>query len=330
MRYAGKTYVFDQAGTSWAVVDHATGIATTTGIPLPTGATAMQLVKAEIGLDGKPVLWFFNANHDYATRWDGTAFSPAIELSGSQVVHADASGRLYAYGSNGLTEYSTTGTPLVRGTFPVSSSLPWNVGADGTVYVLHQVIRPSTIHQGDDADDLELMQLPHGSLTWSADQRVATNEGYGFGGTGFGTAPDGSLHVAYMLGGVNYFRSHDGVTWDASHASDYASTATMIDAAPGNEEIDPPDRPQDVTGYPHLVAARDYDHIAITLDFPTSSLYTSSYYQLRRCAPFIGTNMTWPAERFAFSEAWTGEAAIDEHGVASIMTPFGLRVDVTP
>ena len=103
-----------------------------------------------------------------------------------------------------------------------------------------------------------------------------------------------------------------------------------VDFAPGNQQIDPPDEPANVDGYVHLIVAPDYDHVAITLDFATSSLYTSSYYQLRRCAPFNGTDMTWPAERFAFAESDTGEAAIDEHGLASIMTPFGLRVDVTP
>jgi hypothetical protein len=177
---------------------------------------------------------------------------------------------------------------------------------------------------------MKLLHLPHGSLTWSSAQLVASNEGYGFYNAGLATAPDGSLHVAYVLGGVYYFRSHDGVTWETERASDYSSQAVLVDYAPADDSIDPPDHPADVDGWIHLIAAHDYDHVAITLDFPTSSLYTSSYYQLRRCAPFQGFNMVWPAERFAFSESWTGEASIDERGLASIMTPLGLRVDVAP
>ena len=333
MRFRGKTYVFAQAGLVWAVVDHATGTAVTSAIPLPSGVTAMQAVKTELGLDGMPVVWFMNANHDYATRFDGSAFSAPIDLAGANTVHADAQGNVYAYGSTGLVEFPANGgASIARGTFPISTSdtLAWNIGVDGTVYVLQHVRRASTIHPGDQADDMKLLHLPHGSLTWSSAQLITSNEGYGFYRPGFTVAPDGSLHAAYMLGGVQAYRSHDGITWESARASDYASTATEIDIAPGNEHIDPPDRPQDVNGYVHLMAAQDYDHVAITLAFATSSLYTSSYYELRRCAPFIGSNMTWPAERFAFAESDTGEASIDERGLASIMTPFGLRVDVAP
>jgi len=333
MRFHGKTYVFAQSGTVWAVVDHATGVATTQAIPLPAGVAVMKAVKAELALDGKPLVWFLNSdNHYFATRFDGNAFSTPIDLAGANTIHGDTQGNVFAYGSTGLVEYAPGGGSIARGTFPISSSdvVGWNVGTDGTVYLLQHVRRPSTIHPGDQADDLKLLHLPHGSLTWSAAQLVTSNEGYGFYRVGFTTSPDGSLHAAYMLGGVRYFRSHDGVAWEASSASDYASHATMVDFAPGNEQIDPPDRPADVNGYVHLIVAPDYDHVAITLDFATSSLYTSSYYELRRCAPFIGIDMTWPAERFAFAESDTGEASIDEHGLASIMTPFGLRVDVAP
>lgn len=332
LRFHGKTYVWAQSGTAWAVVDHATGAATTTAIPLPAGATFMKAVKTELGLDGLPLIWYLDANnHYYSTRFDGAAFSAPIDLAGAGTIHADAAGDVFAYGSTGLVEYPAGGgASIARGTWPVSDVLAWNVGPDGTVYLLEHVTRASTIHPGDQADDMLLLHLPHGSLTWSGTQLVASNEGYGFYNAGFAIAKDGSLHVAYVLGGVNYFRSHDGVTWETERASDYSSKATLVDYAPSDEDIDPPDEPADVDGWIHLIVAHDYDHVAITLDFPTSSLYTSSYYQLRRCMPFLGFNMVWPAERFAFSESWTGEASIDEQGLASIMTPLGLRVDVAP
>jgi hypothetical protein len=332
LRFHDLTRVWAPSGTAWATVDHATGVATTSAIPLPAGATFMKAVKAELGLDGKPLIWYLDANnHYYATRFDGAAFSAPIDLAGAATIHADAAGDVLAYGPIGLVEYPAGGgASIARGTWPVSDVLTWNVGPDGTVYLLEHVRRPSTIHPGDQADDMLLMHLPHGSLTWSAAQLVASNEGYGFYNAGLATAPDGSLHVAYVLGGVYYFRSRDGVTWDTERASDFTSQAVLVDYAPADDSFDPPDHPADVDGWIHLIAAHDYDHVVITLDFPTSSLYTSSYYQLRRCMPFQGFNMVWPAERFAFSESWTGEASIDEHGLASIMTPLGLRVDVAP
>ena len=328
MRFHGKTYVFGPTGTAWAVVDN-TGTATTQAIPLPAGVTAMQGVVAEIALDGMPLVWFdvyaSGTTHYYATRFDGTAFSPPIDLGAANRIHADAQSHIYAYGSTGLVEYVPGGSSIARGAFPANDPLTWNVGPDGTVYALYDVTVGSN-------RELHLVHLPHGSLSWSSSTTITTNAGYGFYRAVFAVAPDNTFHAAYMLGGVQYFRSHDAVTWSQSRASDFQSTATMIDPAPGNENIDPPDRPQDVDGWTAVVSAQDYDHVAIALTYPTSSLYTSSQYLLRRCMPFIGSNMTWPAERLAWSEAWMYDPrlAFDEHGMASMMTPFGLRVDVAP
>jgi hypothetical protein len=332
LRFHGTTWVWAASGTAWAVVDHATGAATTSAIPLPPGETMMKQVKSELGLDGTPLVWYVGGDYRYhATRFDGVAFSAPIDLDGATRIHADAAGDVFAYGPTGLVEYPAGGAAAIaRGTWPVASVRAWNVGPDGAVFVLHEVTRPSTIHPGDQANDLKLMRLPHGSLTWSEIGLVASNEGYGFSSATLATAPDGSLHVAYDLGTIYYFRSHDGVTWETAHASDFTSQAVLVDYAPSNDVIDPPDHPADVGGTIDLIVPHDYDHVAITLAYPTSSLYTSSYYQLRRCEPFLGFNMVWPAERFAFSESWTGEASIDERGLASIMTPLGLRVDVTP
>ncbi len=331
MAFRGKTYVFSQSGAAWTVIDN--GGATTSEIPLPAGITAMQLVTAEIGLDGLPVLRFNNNNAWYAVRFDGTAFSAPVQIAtniGLAGAHADGHGNIYAVGGTGLVEYPPGGPPIVRGALPETEPVNWTVGADGTVYVLREVTRPSTIHPGDNAYDLRMLKLPHGSLTWSADALVTSNEVTDYYGTAFAAAPDGSLHIAYEPGEGMYLRSMDGVTWDTEIAFDLLSKATLVDYAPDNEEIDPPDEPEDVDGYIAVLAAQDYDHVSITLTLNNSSLYTSSYYFLRRCPPFVGQGMTWPAERLAFSEAMQGEVAIDEHGLASIMTPTGVHVDVSP
>src|SRR5262249_1923056 len=155
-------------------------------------------------------------------------------------------------------------------------------------------------------------------------------EGLGFRGTAFAAAPDGSLHIADEPGEGQYLRSHDGITWDSETAFDVQSKATLVDYAPDNDVIDPPDLPEQVDGAIYLLAAQSYDDVWITLTLNNSSLYTSSYYFLRRCPPFMSGAQTWPAERLAFDEAMTGEVAIDEHGLASVMTPFGVRIDVSP
>src|SRR5262249_2935862 len=158
-----------------------------------------------------------------------------------------------------------------------------------------------------------------------------TNEGWGFSGTLMAAAPDGSLHIAYKITDEGiYFRSHDGVTWDSSDYLDILSKATLVDYAPGNMEIDPPDVPADVKGGLRLLAPQDYEHVSVTLGYNGGSFSTPSFYYLRRCAPFIGFDNTWPAERLALSAGAFDPVlvAVDEHGMASILTPSGVRQDV--
>src|SRR5262249_43334473 len=79
MAFRGKTYVFAQSGPAWTIVEN--GAATTSAIPLPAGITAMQDVSEEIGLDGLPVLRFWNASAWYVARFDGSAFTAPVQFA---------------------------------------------------------------------------------------------------------------------------------------------------------------------------------------------------------------------------------------------------------
>lgn len=244
-----------------------------------------------------------------------------------QLAHADRAERIFAVTSNGLTEFGGGGS-IVRGALPYSEQ-GWNVGADGTVHVLHSRSRPSTIHPGDTAIDLLVTHLPHGSLTWSSDGVVASNEGQGFSNVGFAAAGDGSLHIAYALSyEAYYFRSRDGVTWDTETFKDIVSKATLVDPATPWQDEDP----AQVKGNIRVVAAQDYDHVSITFLYAQGSFSIPGYYFLRRCAPFSGIKNTWPAERLAFSGLAfdPGGVAVNEVGLPTILTPNGARQDVTP
>lgn len=322
MSLHGKTWLFGSTGQAWTVVQG--GAALTQGIPLPKGVTSMQSVTAEMAPTARPLLSFYDSTTAsyFAAFWDGAAFVNVTTLATQpgygMRVHADAAERIYELDwQNVLSEYPNGGgAPIVRGALPVKM-IAWNVGTDGTVYVLHQVDRPSVIHPGDTANDLMMMHLPHGSLTWSGDTKVTSNEGWGYGtGVSFVIAQDGSFHVAYPLTyGSYYYRSKDGTTFAEQDPWDIVSKATMIDSSPVDGQ-------QNVSGGIGLLAATDYDHAVIV------SGNGSSYYVLRNCMPYSGLNNTWPAERLAVGQ--TGGMATDEHAMVSILTATGVRQDVSP
>jgi hypothetical protein len=197
--------------------------------------------------------------------------------------------------------------------------LRWTVGANGDVYLLHRVTRPSTTSPGTTVDWVAMTTLPHGSLTWSADLDLV---GYAGGQLALGAAPDGSLHFAYSGYSSDYYmRSRDGVTWEKSPFRDHLSSATLVDPVLGN----PSYPPHTVGGLIEGLAAQDYDHAEIYTAF-YGSMDPSGTYLLRRCPPFEGPNqIDWPAERF---DSWgTAFVATDERGLTSVMTPIGLHVE---
>ncbi len=325
MAFRTKAYIFADDGKTWSIVENESAL--TQPIPLPDGVVEMRAVTAEIAPSGRPLVTFQSGTTRYATFWNGAAFVGTTALGQAQFAHADAAERIYAVTSNGLTELGGGGA-IVRGALPYDEQ-GWNVGADGTVHVLHSKSRPSTIHPGDTAIDLLVTHLPHGSLTWSSDGVVASNEGQGFHGVGFAAAADGSLHIAYSLSYEAYsFRSRDGVTWDTQTFKDIVSKATLVDPATPWQDEDP----AQVKGNIRLVAAQDYDHVSITLVYAQGSFSIPGFYVLRRCAPFIGINSTWPAERLAFSGMAfdPGGVAVNEVGLPTVLTPNGARQDVTP
>jgi hypothetical protein len=340
MAYGSKAYVFAQDGKSWTVVENESAVTQT--IPFPAGITQMVSVVTEVAPNGRPLITFISGSQRYASFWDGSQFSTPVVVglnaSPVAVAHADGQGRIYAVTPNGLTEFPPSGSPIMRGN-PPYNELGWNVGADGTVYVLHSRSRPSTIHPGypslgiaqGTAVDLFMVHLPHGSLTWSSDVLVTSNEGDGFSGIQFATAPDGSLHLAYSLSFEDYyFRSPDGVSWDMETFKDIVSKATLVDWAAAQTNIDPSDDPAEVKGGVRLVAPQDYDHVSITLLYAEGSFSIPGYYFLRRCAPFSGIKNTWPAERLAFSGIAfdPGGVAVNERGLPTVLTPAGARQDV--
>lgn len=330
MAYGTKAYLFAQDGLSWTVVEN--GAATISAIPFPPGITAMKLVTVEMAPSGRPFVTWMNAgaqqNERYAAFFDGTGFvkttflGPApFQYSGA---HADASERIYAYGTNGLTELATGAPPIVRGAFPYTDHKGWTVAADGTVYLLRAITRPSTIHPGDTANELRIIRLRHGTLTWGDEVAVGSNEGYGFSPV-IAAAPDGSLHIAYTPIGI-YFRSRDGQTWASENLLSFNMPATMIDPAQPGIDGEAVNR---VKGSVYMVAAQDYDHASVTFTFNGGSFSVPSYYFLRRCPPFDPTFPAWPAERLAMSGTAFGPTpvAVNEHGVPVILTPFGVRQD---
>ncbi len=325
LAYHGKAWVFGSTGTAWTVVQ--AGGAVTQAIPLPAGVISMQSVSAEIAPTGRPLLSFYDSTSTsyFAGFWNGTSFVSTTKLATQpgygMRVHADAMERIYELDwQNVLSEYPQGGgAPIVRGALPVKM-IAWNVGMDGTVYVMHQVDRPSVIHPGDTANDLMMMHLPHGSLTWSGDTLVMSNEGWGYStGVSFVVAQDGSFHAAYPLKyGSYYYRSKDGVTFASADPWDIVSKATMVD---------PP--PQGVTGLDSvsgsgiaLLAVTDYDHAVIV------GGNGSSDFVMRNCAPYVGINNTWPGDRFAPGQ--TALFAADEHAMVSLLTATGVRQDVSP
>ncbi|HVK88060.1 MAG TPA: hypothetical protein VM513_28265 [Kofleriaceae bacterium] len=320
MAFRGKAYLFSSQGQVWTVIEG--GAANAGPIPFPAGVTSMQAIGAELGLDGLPLVTFRSNGdnaHQFATRWDGTQFSPAIETNNSARLHADAAGRIYGIGAGGLFEYPPGAAPIARGTPPRTPNA-WTVSADGTIHVLF-VTTEST--SSGTAFRLEHIRLPHGSLSWSSSAVIAMNVGQGFSGLVFAGAPDGSLHVAWERGG--YLRSRDGETWETSRFTEFAALATLIDPATAN---DPSFDPRRLVGTPELIAAQDYDHAAITTIVQYGSTAPSSTYFARRCPPFVGPNqMQWPAERFAYSYSFM-ISAVDERGLAAVMTPNGVRQDV--
>lgn len=326
MAYSGKAYLFGTS-TTWTIIEN--GAASTGAIPLPAGVTAMQSVVAEMAPSGRPFVTFTNNDQRWGAFFDGAGFVGLMSLGGANTVntaHADASERIYAYGINGLTEYAG-GSSIIRGAFPISSPKTWTVAADGTVYVLYGATRPSTIHPGDQSSVLKLTRLRHGSLSWGEDAEIGSNEGWGFGTVRIAAAPDGSLHVAYVPLGI-YFRSHDGTTWQTENLISFHEHAAMIDpASPGIDGEDV----WKVKGDLYMVAAQDYDHASAVFTYNGGSFSIPSYYYLRRCPPFDPTFPAWPAERFAMSGTAFAPTpvAVDEHGMVSIATYYGVRQDVT-
>jgi len=338
MAYGDRTWVFAEDAKTWSVVQNETAV--TRNIPLPAGMTEMRSPIVEMAPSGRPLVTYLNREENayvrYAAFWNGTAFVKNTKLSSGQnarVAHADKNERIYTVNENGLTEFDPTsggaggGSEIVRGNLPFSGT-GWTAGADGTVYVLHSKSRPSTIHPGDTANDLLIMSLPHGSLTWSGDTKITSNEGYGFREMPLVAAADGSLHTAYGLSYQSYyFRSKDkGATWAAETFRDIVSKATLVDSA--GPIFD--NEPDDVKGDIRLLAAQDYDHVSITLVYAQGSFSVPGFYFLRRCAPFLGTAQHWPAERLAFSGLAfdPGGVAVNERGLATILTPAGARQDV--
>ena len=324
MAYGSKGYLFAQDGLTWAVIENETALSQP--IPFPNGIVEMRDVKSEIAPSGRPFVTFQNQSQRYGAFFDGQAFVGTTLLGQSTLAHADAQERIYAVTQNGLTEFAHGNPPIIRGALPYSQP-GWTVGADGTVYVMYTESRPSTIHPGDTAIDLKLTHLSHGSLTWTGDAVITSNEGWGFSNVAFVVAPDGSLHVAYALSyEAYYYHSMDGVSWQEETFKDIVSKATLVDyAAPVYN-----DDPAEVKGNIRLLAAQDYEHVSITMIYAQGSFSVPSFYFLRRCEPFSGIKNTWPAERLAFSGLAfdNGAVAVSENGLPSILTPFGVRQDV--
>ncbi len=328
MAYGTKAYLFAADGLSWTVVEN--GAATVGAIPFPPGITAMKAVTVEIAPSGRPFVTFMNAgatqNQKHGAFFDGTGFVGTTLLGQVQTAHADASERIYAYGTNGLTEFAAGAQPIIRGAFPYTDNKGWTVAPDGTVYLLRAITRPSTIHPGDTANELRVIRLRHGVLSWTDEVAIGSNEGYGFSQVAFAAAPDGSLHVAYTPIGI-YFRSQDGQTWATEQLISFNTAATMIDPAQPGIDGEAVSR---VKGGVYHIAAQDYDHATVTLTYNGGSFSVPSYYFLRRCPPFNPTFPAWPAERLAMSGTAFGPTpvAVNEHGVPAIHTPFGVRQDV--
>lgn len=324
MAYRGKAYLFASNGLVWSVI--ANQVATTGPIPFPAGVTSLQAISAEIGPNGVPLIGYRshgNNSEQHATFFDGTQFSTPIEVNAYARIHADAAGRIYALGSDGLVEYPPGQAPIYRGTppHPTSNYTTWTVAADGTVYVMYVTTASSS---GGTTHSLQMIKLPHGSLTWSTSTVLASNNGAGFIGLTSTAAPDGSIHVAWERTG-GYLRSHDGVAWEQGRYTEFAPLATLID--PGTAS-NPSFDPRILAGAPDLLVAHDYDRVSITTITQYGSSYPSSIYFARRCPPFGGpTQMQWPADRFAYAYA-ASIAAVDERGLATIVTPSGVRQEV--
>jgi hypothetical protein len=328
MHYGTKAYLFAADGLSWTVVEN--GAATVGAIPFPSGITSMKAVTVEIAPSGRPFLTFMNAgatqNQRHGAFFDGTSFVHTTLLGQVWNAHADANEKIYAYGTNGLVELAVGAQPVIRGAFPYTDNKGWTVAADGTVYLLRAITRPSTIHPGDTANELRVIRLRPNTLSWVDEVAIGSNEGYGFSNVAFAAAPDGSLHVAYTPIGI-YFRSQDGQTWANENLVSFNTTATMVDPANPGIDGEPVNR---VKGGVYHVAAQDYDHATVTLTYNGGSFSVPGYYFLRRCPPFNTTFPAWPAERLAMSGAAFGPTpvAVNEHGVPAILTPFGVRQDV--
>ena len=328
MAYGTKAYLFAADGLSWTIVEN--GAATVGAIPFPSGVTAMKAVTVEIAPSGRPFVTFMNTgatpNQRHAAFFDGTSFVKTTLLGQVTSAHADGSEKIYAYGTNGLVEFATGAQPVIRGAFPYTDTKGWTVAADGTVYMLRAITRPSTIHPGDTANELRAIRLRPNTLSWVDEVAIGSNEGYGFSQVGFAAAADGSLHVAYTPIGI-YFRSQDGQTWASENLVSFNTTATMVDPAQPGIDGEPVNR---VKGGVFHVAAQDYDHATVTLTYNGGSFTIPGYYFLRRCPPFDATFPAWPAERLAMSGAAFGPTpvAVNEHGVPAMLTPFGVRQDV--
>jgi hypothetical protein len=326
MAHAGRAYVFAQDGLTWQVVEDE--VATTEPIPLPPGIAEMRSARAEISPSGRPLVTFRSEGANYAALFDGSTFVNVTPIGNAVVAHADAAGHIYTvdHGGVGLVEHVPGVGPIYRGGL-VEQPRTWGVGADGTVYVFVARTRPSTIHRGQTANILVMRQLPHGTLTWSGDTEVFSNEGWGFSNVHFAAGRDGSLHLVYALTSSTYYvRSMDGVDWERRTPTDIVSRATMVDPASPLFDNDP----SRVRGSIALLTAQDYDHATVTLTYNQGSFSVPGYYHLRNCAPYSGLNETWPAERLAM----TGQAfapalvAVDERGLTTIVTPAGARQNV--
>ena len=105
-------------------------------------------------------------NQRHGAFFDGTNFGGTTLLGQVQTAHADASEKIYAYGTNGLVEIATGAQPVIRGAFPYTDNTGWTVAADGTVYLLRATTRPSTIHPGDTANELRVIRLRPNTLSW--------------------------------------------------------------------------------------------------------------------------------------------------------------------
>lgn len=326
MAYGDTTWLFARDGKTWTMVKD--GEAVIEAIPLPDGALAMQSVHAEIAPSGRPLVTFSDRNERYAAFFDGKRFVKTVAIGEEgYAAHADTKERIYTLDGydRRLAEYDG-GKMLVRGALPVREESGFAVTPDGTVLELYSRPRPPPNSWTEaHGNDLVMATLPHGTLTWT-EKVIASLEWGHFSSVQFTAAPDGSLHIAHTTG---YLRSRNGgLTWDEGTFRGGSTKAKLIDEASPAWEQDP----ATVGGDLVRLAAQDYEHASLTLQYASGSMGVSGAFVLRRCTPLLGTQQTdWPAERFAYAGLAGVDVvvAVNERGMVSILTPSGVRQDVS-